>query len=178
MFLRILPIKSPNCWSAPPVTDCANALQSGFIRITARIYAAFYKTMSTYRMPSDVRDLVNAIPSVPHLEAILVMYRNPAKAWQADTLAKHLYISLKQAKDMLCELSEAGICAPDMDVPGSYFYYPKSNELADLILRLADYYRRNIIEISNIIHANAQKSQSQKSGRLGARLAKPRKKQE
>lgn len=114
------------------------------------------------RMSDDVRRFIFALPSVPHLEAILLMRRSAGTFWQADALAKHLYISEEQAARLLKDLCMAGICADDPAASACYSYRPDSAELARLIDRLSDFYARNIIEVTNIIHANAPKNQSKK----------------
>jgi len=114
------------------------------------------------RISEDVRRFILALPSVPHLEAILLMRRSVGASWQADALAKYLYITEEQAGSLLKDLCVAGICGFEPAAPARHFYRPDSAELAKLIDRLSDFYARNIIEVTNIIHANAQKNHSKK----------------
>ena len=47
--------------------------------------------MDNFSIPEDVRRFVlTSIPSVPFLEALLLMRANPAQGWSRDTLARRL----------------------------------------------------------------------------------------
>src|SRR3569832_1866885 len=104
--------------------------------------------MQQTRISDDVRRFIFALPSVPHLEAILLMRSGPNKSWGADALAKHLYISEDQANNLLQDLNSVGICCADPDAEDRRFYRPASLKLANLISRLASFYAQNIIEVT------------------------------
>src|SRR3569832_341748 len=89
--------------------------------------------MQQTRISDDVRRFIFALPSVPHLEAILLMRSGPNKSWGADALAKHLYISEDQANNLLQDLNSDGICCADPDAVDRHFFRPTKLELANLI---------------------------------------------
>jgi hypothetical protein len=65
--------------------------------------------MSKPALPDDLgRFILTRIPSVPYAEAMLLMRRNPATSWDAQRLARLLYVSDVQALDLLRRLFEAG----------------------------------------------------------------------
>jgi hypothetical protein len=114
----------------------------------------------------DMRRFILTLPSVPHLEAMLLLRSEPERQWEADALARQLYIGQEQAARVLDDLANAGICAAGPLSAARYSYRPHAQELDDLIGRLADFYSRNLIEVTNIIHANSRASQAQKVQRF------------
>jgi hypothetical protein len=103
------------------------------------------------------RFVLLAIPSVPYLEALLLMHSSPQRPWDASEVAKRLYLSEKVGAALLVELNAAGLAGADVDAVGRYRYRPQSEELAALIDRLAVIYARNLVGVSNLIHSKMNK---------------------
>jgi len=102
-------------------------------------------------LPDDVRRLIHfAIPSVPYLEALLLMRSTPGQCWHAGAIARRLYLGERTAADLLAALSAAGIA---VQVPEGYAYQPRDDELAALLDKLALAYSRHLIAISQLIHS-------------------------
>ena len=58
--------------------------------------------MDNPSIPEDLRRFVlTSIPSVPFLEALLLMRADPDRAWRRDTLARRLYVREKTAEDLV-----------------------------------------------------------------------------
>jgi hypothetical protein len=108
-------------------------------------------------IPEDLRRFVlTSIPSVPFLEALLLMRAAPAQAWRRDTLARRLYVREKTAEALLAELCTAGI-AVHCQEPGSgdgYRYGPADAGLRARIDRLADLYATHLVEVTHLIHSS------------------------
>jgi hypothetical protein len=109
-------------------------------------------------IPDDIiRFILNSIESVPHLEAILLIYREPKKEWDAKMMAESLYISEKRAAGILADLLDSGfIAVRKYDIP-LYRYQPKSLEREKIINRLSIIYADNLIEVTNLIHSKISK---------------------
>lgn len=106
-------------------------------------------------LPSDiVRFVLTSIPSVPHLEALLLLRQDRAKAWTAKEVGSRLYVPEKKAEAVLQELTEAGVLARIGDA-SAYSYSPSSTELHELIDKLADVYAKHIIMVTNLIHSKS-----------------------
>jgi AraC-like DNA-binding protein len=105
-------------------------------------------------LSEDLRRFVDSIPTVASLEAILLL-RQSQEAWELKTIARRLYMSERSAVDLMRALCRVGICLPHPELPGHFLYHPAERRLAELIDRLARYYAKNLIEVSNMIHANA-----------------------
>lgn len=110
--------------------------------------------MKRHIIPEDIRQFVLAsVPSVPFLEALLLMRRNAGMDWGAAELASALYMNEIPAAALLAQLQQAGLvqaAPPD----GARFTYAPAPARADLIGRLADVYASNLIGISMLIHAD------------------------
>ena len=56
--------------------------------------------MGESQIPEDLRRFIlNSIPSVPHLEALLLLRHDPQNTWNAPVIAQRLYIDEKSAAD-------------------------------------------------------------------------------
>ncbi|HEY4541286.1 MAG TPA: hypothetical protein VIG66_02815 [Noviherbaspirillum sp.] len=103
-------------------------------------------------IPEDVRQFILAhIPSVPYLEALLLLRRQPDSHWHAAQLARRLYQTEAAARTLLEALHARGVAAV---VQGMYCYRPVREELAAAIERLAASYSGNLVAISKLIHAS------------------------
>lgn len=110
--------------------------------------------MSKHPLPDDLRRFVlMAIPSVPYLEAVLLMRREPGVRWDAATLARRLYVQEPEAAELLQALQQAGVAAPAQPGPGPVLYRPAHAELAELLDRLAAAYTTNLVGVTDLIHS-------------------------
>jgi DNA-binding IclR family transcriptional regulator len=108
-------------------------------------------------LPSDVvRFVLTSIPSVPHLEALLLLRQDSARGWHAKEVGNRLYISEKKAAPLLHDLMEAGMlaCATDADA-ATYRFAPASVELGELIDKLAAIYAKKLVTVTNLIHSRS-----------------------
>ena len=114
-------------------------------------------------IPEDIRRFVlTSIPSVPFLEALLLMHADPARRWRRDTLAQRLYVREKAADALLADLCAAGMAAPcpapDADC---YCYHPDGAALRARIDRLADVYATHLVEVTLLIHSSLDRKAQQ-----------------
>ena len=107
--------------------------------------------MRASAIPDDVRRFILfAIPSVPYLEALLLMRLAPEASWNAGQVARRLYLGEKEAAAPLQQLDASGVIARAGDV---YRYRPVNPDLADLLDALSQAYSRHLIEITQLIHS-------------------------
>lgn len=106
------------------------------------------------------RFILTSIPSVPYLEAILLMRTGPATGWDAQLVARRLYIGEKQAAELLQALAEAGI-AQTSDAAALYHYKPATPELAQRLDQLAQVYATNLVGVTGLIHSRIDKRAQQ-----------------
>jgi hypothetical protein len=123
--------------------------------------------MDNAAIPEDLRRFVlTTIPSVPFLEALLLMRADPAQPWSTDTLARRLYVREKVAEGLLAELCRSGIAVPWPDAgpcvgAEGYCYRPREEILRERIDRLADLYATNLVEVTHLIHSSLDRKAQQ-----------------
>lgn len=107
-------------------------------------------------LTDELRRFIFSIPSIPHLEAILLM-RREARPWDAARLAQRLYLATERTAAILGDLAAAHICRQSDAEPPSWRYQPASGELDALVASLERYYSQNLIEVTNMIHAGTRR---------------------
>ena len=115
-------------------------------------------------IPEDLRRFVlTSIPSVPFLEALLLMRANPSQCWDRDALARRLYVRDRVAEALLADLCSAGV-ALRVDGPDgqpAWRYHPDSPALAERIDRLAEWYATHLVEVTLLIHSSIDRKAQQ-----------------
>jgi hypothetical protein len=105
-------------------------------------------------IPAELRDFITkCIDSVGQLEALLLLRDNPEKTWDVPQLARRLYVNEGEAADIFAHLVEQGFA---VEQDGSYRYDRQAKQ-ADTIDRLAEAYARQLIPITNLIHAKPRR---------------------
>ena len=123
--------------------------------------------MDNAAIPEDIRRFVlTSIPSVPFLEALLLMRAAPEQPWSRDSLARRLYVRDKIADGLLAELCRAGMAAPcsgpDQGAgTHAYCYRPREDALRERIDRLADVYASHLVEVTHLIHSSLDRKAQQ-----------------
>jgi hypothetical protein len=113
-------------------------------------------------IPEDViRFVLTSIPSVPYLEAMLLLRERADQAWDAAWLAQRLYLGEKAAGDLLEELLAAGVLRKDSRSPPCFCYDPGSEELRQMIDRLAAVYAAHLVAVTHLIHSKTGKKAQQ-----------------
>ena len=101
------------------------------------------------------RFIVDEIDSVPHLEALLLLWRSAPQRCTASEIAKQLYVPAGQATAIAEDLHRRGLIARDGHYGAVFFYDTQSEERNRLLGTVDETYRRELIRISGIIHSKA-----------------------
>ena len=102
--------------------------------------------------PDDVIHFVGAnIDSVPHLEALLLVWQAAPRALGAEDIARRVYLPRERTERLLQDLAGRKWIVADGD---SYSFNATSPD-APSIAHLAEHYRSNLIRIAEIIHRKA-----------------------
>lgn len=96
------------------------------------------------------------IPSVPYLEALLLIRNKAEHLWDASEIAPRLYLNPFDAQHLLDALAKNGVLKADR-ATGKFIYQPRTQELGLMINQLATAYPNNLIEITHLIHAKLNK---------------------
>jgi hypothetical protein len=103
--------------------------------------------------PNIERFIRDEIDSVPHLEALLLLWRNAPERWTGARLREKLYIPEGQGQSIAEDLYRRGLVR--RDAGGSFYFDATDAELSRLVEAVGETYRRELIRISGIIHSKA-----------------------
>jgi hypothetical protein len=123
--------------------------------------------MSRRPLADDMRRFIlTSIPSVPYLEALLLLRTAQDADWDVNTVARRLYVAETRAAELLMALRDAGIAeqiVPDVDEPSSvrYRYRPASPQLAARLDALAQAYAEHLVPVTDLIHSRLDKRAQQ-----------------
>jgi hypothetical protein len=111
--------------------------------------------MPDEQVPEDVREFIlRYINSIAQLEALLLLWRDPNVAWDLASMAKRLYISERETAEVLAQLSTDGLLSVN---EGTYRFNSPSPEQQQLVARLAEVYSKQLIPVTNVIHAKPRR---------------------
>lgn len=105
-------------------------------------------------IPADVRRFLQSNSlSVPHIEMILLLRREPAMAWAHRDISRRLYVTDERAAELLTQLEVMGVVERAEDPQASYYYRPATPELALLLDRLDLVYSKHLVAVTKLVHA-------------------------
>jgi hypothetical protein len=93
------------------------------------------------------------IDSVPHLEALVLLWNSRPVWWTSDELASRLYVPADKVTQLLRDLVRMQLVAESTTVPSKFSYLPKSEEQNELMFSLDNAYRKDLVRISTMIHS-------------------------
>jgi hypothetical protein len=103
-------------------------------------------------LPPQVRRFVlTSIPSVPYLEAVLLLRHDPAHTWDARQLARRLYVPERTATELVALLGDSGITAPAGE--GGGVRYAPAAELGQALEGVAQAYATDLVAVTELIHS-------------------------
>lgn len=108
--------------------------------------------------PEVERFLLDAIDTVPHLEALLLLFQSPAIVWTLQDLAARIYVNEKQATSILEDLARRSLITRVEQSPATYQYVSPSQQQNDLLGKVALSYRTQLVQVTRFIHSNASGS--------------------
>jgi hypothetical protein len=123
-------------------------------------------------VPDEVRRFIlTSVPSVPYLEALLLLRAETARSWDTFAVASRLYVAEGQAAELLEQLAGSGVARRQED--GRYAYVPSTPALAGVIDALAETYAHDLVGITDLIHSATGRSAHQLAGGFRWRKDKP-----
>jgi DNA-binding MarR family transcriptional regulator len=109
--------------------------------------------------PAVEQFLLDSIDTVPHLEALLLLFQSPATVWTVVELAARIYVNDKQASAILEDLTRRSlIVRNDQTDAATYQYVSRSPEQTALLEKVARSYRTQLVQLTRFIHSNASGS--------------------
>jgi hypothetical protein len=108
---------------------------------------------------SEVYEFIRErIESVPHLEALLLVWNSRPQPWSLNNLTKRLYIGQERVQLILADLIREGLVALVPGMPESYGYNSVSIEQDQLMTAVDATYRREVVRIASLIHSRPPSS--------------------
>jgi hypothetical protein len=102
----------------------------------------------------DVYEFIyDNIESVPHLEALVLLWNSRPVWWTCEELSSRLYVPPHQVAHLLHDLVRIGFVAESTSLPVKFSYLPKSEEQDELLVSIDDAYRKDLVRISTMIHS-------------------------
>jgi hypothetical protein len=106
--------------------------------------------MTSPDLPADVRRFIlTSVPSVPYLEALLLLRAEPSRSWDAVQLARRLYVPERTGTELVQLLRDSGTAAAE----GEAVRYAPAAELAELLDRVAHAYATDLLTVTELIHS-------------------------
>ena len=102
--------------------------------------------------------VLDQIESVPHLEALLLLWNSRPQPWTVENLSKRLYISTEVVNFLLEDLLRRRLVAVVPGRTAGYVYESASVDQDQLMSSLDLTYRRETVRISTMIHSKPSSS--------------------
>lgn len=110
-------------------------------------------------IPNEVEQfLLAAIDTVPHLEALLLIFQNPATVWSVEALAARIYVSDNQATAVLDDLTRRQLITRVQEAPPKYQFIARSQAQTELLHKVAQAYRTQLVQVARFIHSKPSAS--------------------
>jgi hypothetical protein len=115
--------------------------------------------MTSGAIPTEVeRFLLDSIDTIPHLEALLLIFQSPASAWTVQELAARIYVSEQDAGGILDDLTRRSIITRTEQSPAVYQFIARSPAQVALLEQVAYAYRTQLVPVTRFIHSKASRS--------------------
>jgi hypothetical protein len=108
---------------------------------------------------SEVYDFIRErIESVPHLEALLLLWNSRPQPWSAENLHRRLYIPKDRVEVLLADLIREDLVSVTQGNPQVYGYNSVSIEQDQMIASVDATYRREVVRVATLIHSRPPSS--------------------
>ena len=115
--------------------------------------------MASRAIPSEVEQfLLAAIDTVPHLEALLLIFQSPDTVWTVEDLAARIYVDNPQAAAVLDDLTRRKLIARVEQSPPKYQFLATSPAQTELLHKVAQAYRTQLVQVARFIHSKPSAS--------------------
>lgn len=109
-------------------------------------------------IPPDIRRFIlDRIDSIAELEALLLLRNSPDTWWEDTAAAQRLYLGTEQGRAVLVKLEAAELLISRDEGPNRRWRYrPQSGDLREMVDRLAYYYTKHLVPVSNLVHEKSK----------------------
>lgn len=97
--------------------------------------------------------ILTKIDSVPHMEALLLLYEQSGEHWTAELMASRLYVSTQRAGQILADLARRKLARQASETASQeYVYSPDTDATAQVMVEVVFAYRRKLSAVTMLIH--------------------------
>ena len=100
-----------------------------------------------------LRFIADRIDTVPHLEALQLIWESKPRPWTAEEIASRIYVNVSTAANILQDLVRHRLIVSDSATPPKYHYDASQDPHAELLPEVIATYRRQIVRIAQFIHS-------------------------
>jgi predicted ArsR family transcriptional regulator len=109
--------------------------------------------MNDAELPADVlRFIEQHIDTVPHMEALLLLWKTAPQTWTDTALAARIYVDVATARRILVDLERRQLVVLSTAENGGYCYEPEAQK-DSLMTNVAQTYGRKLVAVARIIHS-------------------------
>lgn len=110
----------------------------------------------TEPLPEELARLVlEHIDSVPHMEALVLVWEDQARGWSEAEIAERIYQPLEQTRTILRDLQRRELVVTTPEGRYSPSGQPQTREL---IAKITALYRSNVYRVATLIHSRAPRA--------------------
>lgn len=99
--------------------------------------------------------ILENIDSVPHLEALILLWNSRPVGWTEEELTSRLYAPSAQVSGIVRDLVRLHVVQQVPGNPPKFSYLARSDEQNELMRLVDDAYRRDLVRISTMVHSKA-----------------------
>lgn len=99
--------------------------------------------------------ILEKIDSVPHLEAVILLWNSRPVGWTAQELASRLYLPADKVTELLNDLIRRQLVQQIAGLPPRYSYLPRTEEQNEWMYKVDVAYRRELVRISTMLHSKS-----------------------
>ncbi|WP_263416332.1 hypothetical protein [Terriglobus albidus] len=93
------------------------------------------------------------IDSVPHLEALILLWNSRPVSWSLAELACRLYVTPERAHEILNNLMRLQVIREVEGPQPRFCYFARNSEQDALMQDVDSIYRKDLVRVSNMIHS-------------------------
>lgn len=107
-----------------------------------------------HKKPQVDAFVIEEIESVPHLEALLLLWNSRPRQWSVEDMARAIYLTNDETQPILRDLAKRQLIVMESGL----YSYNASHPKSDMVAMLDRVYRREVVRISNMIHSKPSAS--------------------
>lgn len=104
-------------------------------------------------IPTDVQEFLHRyIPSVGHMEALILTIEEPGNLWTVPEMAARLFVTEAKTQGFLQDLATAGLVVCE-GAPEHWRFASADPALAGLAVRTGRFYRERLVAMTGVIRS-------------------------